>query len=215
MDEHAPARKLIILGAGRHGRVVRDVAHAAGYEVVGFLDDTRPAGSALGDVPVLGAIARLEDWLGESVRMHVALGDNRARLELARRIARAGGRLASVIHPLCDIAPSARIGDGVFIGSFSRVRPDATLLCAALVEGHGGVGTDSVLGEGAFLGPGAMMTAGTSLGEGAFVGAGACIVDGAHVGDWSVVGAGATVIAAVPERVLVVGTPARFSRDLT
>ena len=54
------ARRLIVLGAGGHGRAVADVAQAAGWTVVGFTDlpgATIPAGG----IPVLGRDADLAD----------------------------------------------------------------------------------------------------------------------------------------------------------
>jgi sugar O-acyltransferase (sialic acid O-acetyltransferase NeuD family) len=207
--------KLVIVGAGRHGRVVLDVCLALGREVIGFLDDTRAPGARVNGVPVLGGFANAsEPALLAGALLHVAVGDNRARLQVASAIERAGGRLATLVHPSCDVSPSAEIAEGVFIGSFSRVRPNARLDRCVLVEGQVGVGTDSVIGEGAFLGPGASLTAATRVDQGAFVGAGATVVNAARIGAWSVVGAGSTVLADVAERVLVAGSPAVVKRRL-
>jgi sugar O-acyltransferase (sialic acid O-acetyltransferase NeuD family) len=209
------ADPVVIVGAGRHGRVVLDVCLALGQPVLGFLDDTRPPGTPVNGVPILGGFAKASDpgFLAEA-RLHVALGDNRARLRIAAEIERAGGSLATLVHPSCDVSPSAVLAAGVFVGSFSRVRPNARLGRCALAEGAVSIGTDSVIGEGAFLGPGASLTAATRVDEGAFVGAGAIVTDAARVGAWSVIGAGSTVLTDVPEHVLAVGSPAVVKRRL-
>jgi len=208
-------RKVVIVGAGRHGRVVLDVCIALGREVLGFLDDTREPGTRINGVSVLGGFVRCSDpTLIAEAALHVALGDNHARLRIAGEIERAGGVLATLIHPSCDVSPSAEIADGVFAGSFSRVRPNARLGRCALLEGAVSVGTDGVIGDGAFVGPGASLTAGTRVGEGAFIGAGATVVEAARIGAWSVIGAGSTVLVDVPERVLVAGSPAVVKRRL-
>ena len=57
---------------------------------------------------------------------------------------------------------------------------------------------------------------GCTVGDGALIGIGAVVLDGARVGAGALVGAGAVVApgAEVPERSLVVGTPARVVRRL-
>jgi sugar O-acyltransferase (sialic acid O-acetyltransferase NeuD family) len=215
MTESPGARKLLIIGAGRHGRVVADTALAAGSEIAGFLDDTRPAGSEVEGVAVLGGFARrTEPALLAEVAVIVALGDNAARLRLADEVEGAGGVLATVVARSCDVAPSARIGPGVFIGSFGRVRPGARIGRCALIESHCGIGTDALVGAGAFLGPGVQTTGGTALDAAAFVGAGAMIIEEARVGAHSVVGANSTVREDVPAGVMVMGSPATIRRTL-
>lgn len=58
---------------------------------------------------------------------------------------------------------------------------------------------------------------GCTIGNGALIGIGAIVLDGATVGEEAVVGAGAVVTpgTTVPPRTLVLGTPARVSRELS
>lgn len=55
---------------------------------------------------------------------------------------------------------------------------------------------------------------GIAIGDGSWVGAGAIILDGVHIGRNVVVGAGAVVTKDVPDYSLVLGNPARVVRDL-
>jgi sugar O-acyltransferase (sialic acid O-acetyltransferase NeuD family) len=205
------ARRIVIVGAGVHGRVVRDVCAAAGLEIAGFLDDTLPPGAVVDGAVVLGGLERAGDP-GLDAAYHVALGDNRARLRVAGAVERAGGELRSVIHPMCDVSPGAQLGPGSFVGSFSRLRPGARLGRCVLAEWNVSIGTDVVLGDGVFLGPAASLTSRARAGEGAFLGAGAIVAGAWTIGAWSVVAANATVLADVEERVLVAGSPARVRR---
>lgn len=56
--------------------------------------------------------------------------------------------------------------------------------------------------------------AGISVGDGAWIGSGAIILDGVRVGRNAVVGAGAVVTKDVPDYCVAVGNPARVVRDL-
>jgi hypothetical protein len=51
-------RRLMIVGAGGHGRYVAEAVPACGqFKLVGFLDDTFPRLSQARDFPVLGVIS--------------------------------------------------------------------------------------------------------------------------------------------------------------
>lgn len=204
---------LVIVGAGRQGRNVADVATAAGMAILGFLDDTRPPGDSVAGISVLGGF---DAWnsleVAPRARFILAVGDNAARAGISRDIEAGGGKLASVIHPSCIVSPSARIDRGCFISGFCRVLSNAHVGAYALIEGLSTVGADAVLGDGGFMGPSAQITGGGFVGREAFIGAGAIVVGPARIGDYSVIGAGATVIADIPDRVLAVGVPAAIKR---
>ncbi|NDP40980.1 MAG: hypothetical protein GZ093_20040 [Rhodoferax sp.] len=52
-------QRLLIVGAGGHGRSVAEAVLAAGmYEVVGFLDDAAAGPAQVGSYPVLGTRLR-------------------------------------------------------------------------------------------------------------------------------------------------------------
>lgn len=208
--------KIVIVGAGTHGRVVLDTCESLGWKVAGFLDDTLSRGASVNGVPVLGGVAEHADFgRDRQIAFHVALGDNRDRGRVAGEIELAGGKLLTIADPSSQISRFCQIDAGTFIGPLSRVRPNAHIGGCGLIEGGAAVGTDSVIGRLAFVGPGCQLTAASCVGEGARLGAGSVLVESARVGAWSVVGAGATVIGDVPPRVLVVGVPARIKRRLT
>jgi acetyltransferase-like isoleucine patch superfamily enzyme len=116
------------------------------------------------------------------------------------------------------------IGDDVSIGSHSVVEHHVEL--GDRVRLHSGcfVPEFSVLGPGAWLGPGVIVTnarypnrpdtkdnlAGVRLGAGATVGAGAVLLPGVSIGAGALVGAGAVVVDDVPDGATVVGNPGRL-----
>ncbi len=53
-------KRLLIVGAGGHGRSVAEAVLAAGkYELAGFVDDAAPAMQQVWDLPVFGTTADL------------------------------------------------------------------------------------------------------------------------------------------------------------
>jgi acetyltransferase EpsM len=48
------------------------------------------------------------------------------------------------------------------------------------------------------------------IGEGSWIGAGAVVKQGVHIGKWAMIGAGAVVIKDVPDNAVVAGVPAKI-----
>lgn len=203
-------RRLVVLGCGAQGRINAEIAPAAGLEVAGFLDDTRPVGERVNGLPVLGGFGRA--WDGSLHAGHVyivGLGGPKHRLDLSRRIEASGGELASIIHPMSWIAPSASLGRGVVVNAFAAVFSNAEIGHYVLIDNHSAVGVDTRLGDAVFIGPSAHINSRVVVGEGAFVGSGTITVPHVEIGAWSTVGANATVTREVEAHTTVVGSPAR------
>jgi acetyltransferase EpsM len=60
------------------------------------------------------------------------------------------------------------------------------------------------------IAPHATIAGGVEIGEGTWIGAGAVIKQGVRIGSWSMIGAGAVVVKDVPSNVVVAGVPAKI-----
>ncbi len=83
-----PARRVLVLGAGRTGEaLLRELAHDARYRPVGLLDD-KPAlrGARVHGVPVLGTLERLPDLARESAADMLLIAIPSATTAQMRRI---------------------------------------------------------------------------------------------------------------------------------
>ncbi len=203
------------MAAGRKGRIFADVCALMGLEVIGFLDDTKPADELVNGIPVLGGFDRIEDEaFVKQADWIVGLGNCEIRRTLLKRIEAQGGTLATLIHPTCLISPHAEIGKGVLINAYSRVLPNARVRDYVMIGGHCSIGSDSLIGEGAFIGPGSLIAGQSQIGTCAFIGIGAVVNENAKVGAHSIIGAGATVVGEIPDYVVAIGVPARVKKKL-
>jgi len=199
--------RIVIYGAGGHGKVVLDALEQSDRRVAGFADDdTGRRGKPFCGYPV----ADLDNAeFGEAVEVVVAIGDGELRAELTGQILASGYRLATVIHPSATIGRDVEIGSGAMILAQAAVNPGARIGHGVIINTAATVDHDCVVGDFAHLAPGVRMAGNVTVGERALVGVGATIMPGVEIGAGATVGAGSVVVADVAAGVTVAGVPAK------
>jgi sugar O-acyltransferase (sialic acid O-acetyltransferase NeuD family) len=202
--------RILLLGAGGHGKAIADLLLADGrYQVAGFVDAAPKTSQVLG-LPVLGDESQLATLAAQGIALaHAAVGDNAQRLAAAARLRAAGFALPSLAHPAALIGHGARVADGAAILARAVIGPEAEIGALALINTGAIVEHDCVVEEAAHIGPGAVLAGGVRVGAGALIGAGAVVRPGVVIGAGAVVGAGAAVVEDVPPGARVMGVPAR------
>lgn len=206
---------LLIVGAGGFAleaiwlAEAMNAAGASDFRLVGLADENVPAGQFMGGLSVIGKPEEAAKDLPLGSAFHVAIGDNRARLRLAESLTALGLKPASLVSPRAEVAASARLGAGVFIGHFASIAPETMIGNHSLVNVSAVVGHEAELGPGAQLCPGAVVTGRCRVGLGAFLGSNAVLHPGVQVGDWARVSANTFAAADVEEDVTLASMPGR------
>jgi sugar O-acyltransferase (sialic acid O-acetyltransferase NeuD family) len=206
------ARPVLVIGAGGHAKVVVSTLQAAGFEVVGILDDDSSKHGAL----VLGV--RVEGTLAElgnaPARLAViGIGDNHVRQAVAWRFPAASW--ATVIHPQAFVHPSVKLGAGTVVFAGAVIQPDAVLGAHVIINTRASIDHDCEVGDFVHVGPGVSMSGGVRVGEGALLGIGSAVIPYRKVGKWAKVGGGSVVIHDVQDGATAVGVPAHVVRGNT
>lgn len=197
--------EIVVVGAGGHAKVVLSTLDAAGTPARAvFDDDPNKQGQRLLGVPIAGPLAELEAR-GDLVGV-IAVGDNRARVAIARRLPL---DWRTAVHPTAWVHPSVVLGAGTVVFAGAVVQPDTRIGHHAIVNTGATLDHDCELEDFVHVAPGVHLAGDVTLGEGAFLGIGSRVIPGRTVGAWSVVGAGATVIRDLSPGATAVGTPAR------
>jgi sugar O-acyltransferase (sialic acid O-acetyltransferase NeuD family) len=202
-------RRLAILGASGHGRVIADAALAAGWETVAFYDDAWPAVSASGPWQVVGRTADLRRDAAQLDGAVVGIGDNVTRLIKLRELLAGGALLVSVVHPDAVVSTRAEVGQGSVLLGGAVLNPFARLGRGCILNSGASVDHDCQLADGVHVSPGAHLGGGVRVGEASWIGIGASVIQGISIGAGATVGAGAAVVDDVADGATVVGVPAR------
>jgi len=204
-------KRIVVWGAGGHGKVVAEAAAAAGFGVAGFLDDDAEThGTSVAGYDVIGGVEAFGELIARGVAAAVpAVGDPDARRRLGVLITEAGAGLATVVHPRATVSPTAEVLEGTVVLAGAVVGPGSRVGRLGIVNHNAVVDHDCEIGELVHIAPGVVLAGDVKVGARSLVGAGAVVLPGRSVGSACTVGAGAIVTRDVPDGATAVGVPAR------
>ncbi len=143
---------LLILGAGSHGRNVKEVAESLRvFSKISFLDDT-----ATGE-DIIGTCKDALKFQNEYVCAFVAIGDNKKRKKWTMFLKERDFLIPSIISPLAIISSEAKIGEGV------AILPQCTV-------------NESVIGDFCILATNALVNNGAKVGSFSHIDSGAIVL---------------------------------------
>ncbi len=149
-------------------------------------------------------------------RFTIGIGDPVLRKKMYNTFTALGGELTTIM------SPRATVGSyDVVIGTGSVVLPQAILSnsvsigMGCIVYYSSIITHDCVIGDFVEISPNAILLGRSSVGSYSRIGANATVLPDIKIGQNVIVGAGAIVTKDVPDHCVVVGNPARISKQLT
>ncbi len=131
------------------------------------------------------------------------------RYNLSKIIRDKGGVFINIIHPMANIAPTAKLGTGVVVGAFATVSINTDIKDDVLIQDHCNVGHDGIIGEGTHLYVGVKLCGRNRIGEHSSIFTGSILYPDVKVGIGCTVGAGSVVSRKVKDGETVLGNPAK------
>lgn len=195
--------RLVIIGAGGHGRVIADIALKNGYADICFVDDNM-SGSVM-EIPIVGdsrCIAGLNDGKTDFV---IGIGDNTTRKMIAERY---DINWATLVHPSAQIAMHTTVGGGTVIMANAAVNICATVGKHCIVNTGAVVEHDNIVEDYVHISPNAALGGTVRIGALTHIGIGATVKNNVSVCSNCIIGAGAVVVKSISESGLYVGVPA-------
>lgn len=151
-------KNLLIIGAGGHGRVVKETAEAMNsFEKIDFLDDNSQA--------TIGKCKDYKFFINEYAYAFVAFGNNELRKKWVEELIETGFHLPVLIHPTAYISPSAKIGLGSIICAKAVVNTNVDIDKGCIISIGALVDHDSFINEYSHINSGAIVKAGSRVEE--------------------------------------------------
>lgn len=201
-------KRLALLGASGHGKVVADIAQSCDWREIVFFDDAWPDISQNSHWPVVGNSEHLLNQLDKFDGVFVAIGRNKIRAQKLERLQSHFAPIISLVHPSAVISQYSRIGPGSVVMPGVVVNVDAKVGAGVILNTGCSIDHDCVLADCVHVSPGARLAGGVRVGRLSWIGIGAVVLQMIAVGEHVIVGAGAAVVKDISDGLTVVGVPA-------
>ena len=193
---------MYLYGASGHAKVIIDILKSQNKEISGLIDDNEFINEML-SYPVYHELDKNFSYI-------VSIGDNKTRKKIVDKLSDV--HFETAIHEAAIVSENAQIEEGTVVMPGCIIQSCSHIGRHCIVNTGASVDHDCVLDDYVHISPHATLCGNVTVGEGTWIGAGAIIVPGIKIGKWSVVGAGAVVTKDIPDNVVAVGNPARILR---
>jgi len=206
-------KRLIIIGAGGHGKVCAEIARdMEQWSEIVFLDDEKE--NSLLDFPILGPV-NIEKYVDNRTNFFVAIGDNIHRREIYHRISMCKGHLATLIDTNAIISDYSKIGQGSVIMPGVIVNAKVSIGQGCIVNTGSIIEHDSFIEDFVHLSPNATVLGSVHVGSLVWIGAGTTVLNNLSISENIVVGANSLVLNNLENQGLYFGNPCKIYRSFT
>ena len=167
-------KKLVIIGASGHGKVIADIALKNQYEEIVFLDDNRTITECAG-FAVRGTTENIEKYL--SWDFIVAIGDALARQNIFEKLENIPCNIVSLIHPKAVVSRRVEIKKGTVVMAGAVINSDTKIGKGCIVNTGASVDHDGTVDDFVHISVGAHVAGNVHIGLRTWIGAGAIVLN--------------------------------------
>ena len=195
-------RKLTIVGASGHGKVIADIARKCGYNEIVFLDDAESVHEC-GGYPVVGKSSEAATIDSDVI---IGIGNASIRKRIQESILK--GNLVTLIHPDAVVADDVEIGAGTVVMAGAVINPGVTIGKGCIINTCSSVDHDCKLGDFVHISVGSHVAGTVEIGDRTWIGVGATVTNNVNICGDCMIGAGAVVIKNIMQPGTYIGLPA-------
>jgi sugar O-acyltransferase (sialic acid O-acetyltransferase NeuD family) len=208
-------RDLVIYGAGGFGREVLLLidqinADKKQWNVLGFIDDGKPAHTQVDDHEVLGGANYLQQTTAP-LSVVMAIAEPALRRKIVGDLKGASIDFPTLLHPAANLGDRKRnkFQEGSIITAGNILTTSVHVGRFVILNLSCTVGHDVILGDYCTILPGCNISGNVKIGQGTLLGTGSQVLQNLTLGSHCKVGAGAVVTKSFGDDLTVLGIPAR------
>lgn len=198
-------KRLVIIGAGGHGKVIADIALKSGYKDICFVDDN-VGGDCMG-YPIIGKSCNLEQLNNGETDFVIAIGDNQIRKRIAEQHKL---NWVTLVHPSAQIAYGVQIGIGSVVMAGAVINPAATIGRHCIINTCAVIEHDNQLSDYVHVSPNATLGGTVHVGSCTHIGIGTTVRNNISIGENTMIGAGSVVVKEISGGGVYIGIPAHL-----
>lgn len=211
------SKKILVIGAGAHSKVVVDIIISQGqYEIIGLIDNYFPIGHKVLNFSVLGK----EEDLPSLYKKHsiyggvVAIGDNYSRYLTSNTIENNLNdfNFINCIHPSSNIASNVALGSGNVIMAGATIGVSSSISNHCIINTNSSIDHDCMISSFVSIAPNAATGGNVKIDKFSALSIGATISHKISVKKNCIVGANSFVNKDTESNSIYYGAPARFIR---
>lgn len=196
--------KLIIIGAGGHGKVVADIAIKMDeWRNISFLDDDESIQKTLG-LDVIGK-TDIAFTFREDADFFVAIGNNYVREEMLEKLLYSNLNVVTLIHPNAVIGTDVKIGIGTVIMAGVVINSSTSVGKGCIINTNSSIDHDNTLGNFIHVSPRVSTGGNVRIENNTWIGIGSVISNNVNICSECIIGAGSVVLHNVYESGTYVG----------
>jgi len=200
-------KKLIIIGAGGHGKVAADIAKKMNrWEHIYFLDNDISLSSVLG----IKIIGHSSDWIKytDDHDLFVAIGNNSIRKNIITQLEHIKASIVTLIHPTAVLAEQVDISPGTIVMAGVVINSCTSIGKGSIINTCSSVDHDCIIGEYVHISPGVRIAGNVMIGGLSWLGIGSTVINNVEITGDCIIGAGSVVISNIIEQGTYLGIPA-------
>ncbi len=199
------AGKLAIIGAGGHGKVLKEIAQLNGFLNIFFFDDYK----VVDNDNFFGNTNKLIENHNEYEFFFVAIGNNLKRKEKIQLLLQKKLNVINLIHPSAVISESAKLQKGIAIMANATINANTKINLGSIINTSAIIDHDCEIGSYVHICPGVKLAGNVKVGDLTWIGIGSTVIENIIIENEVTVGAGGVVINNLKRKLKVKGIPAK------
>lgn len=199
-------KKIVIIGASGHGKVVADIAKLNGYDEILFLDDDISKKECR-QYHVVGTAKDITEY--RDYDFIIAIGNNKIREKISNTLEKENIKQTVLIHPSAVIDDTASIKEGTVIMANAVINASAQIGRSCIINTASSIDHDCIVDDFVHVSPGVCVAGTVTIGKNTWLGIGSTVINNLVICSNCIIGAGSTVIKDIKEEGTYIGSPVR------
>jgi len=201
-------RKLLIIGASGHGKVVADIAKKISkWDSIAFLDDDENKTQVM-NIKVIGKTSDVYKYINK-YDIFVGIGNNYTRERIQEHLEKLGANIPVLIHPKAILGENVEVKQGTVIMAGAIINSCTRIGKGCIINTGVTIDHDNIIDDYVHISPGANLAGNVTVGKRTWIGIGSVVSNNVSIAGNSIIGAGSLVLKDIIEVGTYIGVPVR------